>query len=284
MHFFLNGMEIDEQNSDIIEINTGLDSLLNHYGVGINKDFVIDKNCYRYTNFRRVEGGIIPETVEVPFFINIVDFNEENLAVKFQKGLSIVGASSLDTSFSIPPGVKEEILFTSTEKAGKVSGDLKVKLQALSDADYNTPNIPLGVVLSGPFTSYFANRPVPEFNTMDSIMASNIPAKMTEGVDTRIMIVGNGNMFDDAAAQDRSGRFKLNFLFFRNVVDWMSQDEDLISIRSKGILYNPFDKPVEDSQKNTIRIINVFTIPVLIIIFGIVRWQVRKSARRRVML
>jgi ABC-type uncharacterized transport system involved in gliding motility auxiliary subunit len=234
-------------------------------------------------NWRRVEGGIVPENVEVPFFIHVLNFNQDNLAVKFQKTLSMIGASSLDTAFELGSGLKREVLFTTTEQSGTVTGDIGMQLQTLNESSYNQSNIPLGVVVSGLFNSYFADRPVPEVAPQpgDSIAPPPLPNKIVDGVESRIILVGNGNFFDDNAAQDRSGKFQQNFAFFRNIVDWLAQDEALITIRSKSNIYNPITKLVSDSGQTTIRLVNVFTMPLLVIIFGVVRWLVRRSSKRR---
>jgi ABC-type uncharacterized transport system involved in gliding motility auxiliary subunit len=55
----------------------------------------------------------------------------------------------------------------------------------------------------------------------------------------------------------------------------------LITIRSKGNIYSPFTKVIDRHIETTVRLINIFAMPVLIIIFGLLRWQVRRSAKRR---
>jgi ABC-2 type transport system permease protein len=284
--FFLNSYEINQAAGSLDPVSTGLDPLLNYYGVGLNKDYVVDKSCHRYMNLRRVEGGMVPENVEVPFFIHVLNFNQDNLAVKFQKTLSMIGASSLDTAFELQPGLKREVLFSTTEKSGTVTGDIGMQLQMLDESAYNQSHIPLAVVISGMFKSYYADRPVPQISMQpgDSIAPPALPEKIADGVESRILVVGNGNFFDDNAAQDRSRKFQQNFAFFRNIVDWLAQDEDLITIRSKSNIYNPITKLVSDSGQTTIRLVNVFTMPLLVIIFGIVRWLIRRSSKRRALV
>ena len=279
--FFMNGIKIDRQTNTLSEITTGLESLMNHLGVQINRDFVIDKSCYRYTNMRRVEGGVVPETIEVPFFINIIRFNKDHILTKFQKSLTMIGASSLDTTMAVQDGVKREVLFTTTEKSGSISGNVAARLSMISESDYDKSKLPLSVVLSGHFESYFAKRVIPDFNPVDTNVRVDIPEKQDKSIDTRVLVVGNGNFFDDDAANDRQGRFNQNFVFLNNAVDWMAQDEDMISIRSKGNLYNPFEKLVSEKGQTTIKLINIVAMPFLVIVAGLIRWRVKRAAKRR---
>lgn len=280
--FFLDSYEINQQVGNISEINTGLDSLLNYYGVGVDKDFVIDKSCYRYTDMRRVEGGFMPVNIEVPISLDIRNFNKENLITKYQSELALFGASSLDTSIQLQPGIEREILFTSSEKAGALSGSLQNKLQTIQDSDYNRSRIPLAAVLSGKFKSYFANRPMPEAPADDTTYVQPVGEKLSQAsADSRLVVIGNGNFFDDTAARDRSGRFRPNFTFFRNTADWLAQDDDLIAIRSKGNIYAPFTKMVSEKTQTAVKLIDILAMPIVIIIFGLVRWQFKRSSKRR---
>ncbi len=283
--FFLDSYEINQQVGTITEINTGLDSLLSFYGVGIDKDYVIDKSCYRYTDLRRVEGGFVPVNIEVPISLDVRNFNKENLVTKYQTNLALFGASSLDTTMQPPAGVVREILFTSSEKAGSLSGSLQAKLQSIQDSDYNRSRIPLAAVLAGRFKSYFANRPVPQAAAGDTTFVEPAGEKLSQGAeDSRLLVIGNANFFDDTAARDRSGRFRPNFTFFRNLSDWLAQDDDLIAIRSKGNIYAPFTKMISDKTQTAVKLINILAMPIVIIIFGLVRWQMKRSSKRRMTL
>jgi hypothetical protein len=61
----------------------------------------------------------------------------------------------------------------------------------------------------------------------------------------------------------------------------MAQDEDMITIRSKKNLYNPFEKVVSEETQTTIKVINVLAMPLLVIVVGLIRWRIKKSSKRR---
>ncbi len=280
--FFLNRYRMNQNLGTIEPVNTGLSELLANYGVGVSQDFAIDQNCYTYTDLRRVEGGYMPVNVRVPFFININNFNEDNLVTKYQSSMSLVGASTLDTSVQVPDEVERNILFTTSEKSGAISENLQAKFQQIQETDYNQSYLPLAAVLSGKFDSYYAERFLPEPDTTDTAYVAPTQEKLTQGIEnSRLLVVGSGNFFDDQAARDRSQRFRQNFIFFRNIADWLAQDDELITIRSKGNIYEPFSKVITSDIETTVRLINIFAMPILIIIFGLLRWQVKRSAKRR---
>lgn len=66
--------------------------------------------------------------------------------------------------------------------------------------------------------------------------------------------------------------------FFLNSLDWLTQDEALISIRSKGISDRPLKK-VSTASRGAIRWIDMLLPAIVFIAFGGVRWRRRKWIR-----
>jgi len=187
--FLYNDFKINEVTGTIDEIDIGLDKLLENYGIGLHHDYVIDRNSYRYTNLKRVEGGIVPETIQVPHFINVVNFNPNNIVSKNQKTMSLVGTSSLDTSMQVPSGVEREILFTSSEQSGTITGDINRAYQTINDSSsYNQSYLPLGAVLSGQFPSYFSDKPIPSADSTDTNFMAPSQEKIQQSAETRLLV------------------------------------------------------------------------------------------------
>ncbi len=69
-----------------------------------------------------------------------------------------------------------------------------------------------------------------------------------------------------------------NTIFFQNLVDSLSLDDTLISIRSKGVTNRPI-KELSDSSRLAIRYANVLALTVLVIAFGLIRYFLRKRSR-----
>jgi ABC-type uncharacterized transport system involved in gliding motility auxiliary subunit len=67
------------------------------------------------------------------------------------------------------------------------------------------------------------------------------------------------------------------------MTDWLSEDEGLISIRSKEVTARPL-KQVDDGTRSLVKALNIFLMPVIVVLFGVARWQIRKQQRRRHLL
>ena len=69
-------------------------------------------------------------------------------------------------------------------------------------------------------------------------------------------------------------RFAANRDFFLNIVSWLSNDEDLISIRPK----EPEDRRIQltRAQMMMVRLVSQFVIPLIVILAGILVWLKRR--------
>ncbi len=99
------------------------------------------------------------------------------------------------------------------------------------------------------------------FNTISSLSG-----------DKRVVVVGTSKFIDDKFLSVPG------IALFMNIIDWLTQDEILISIRSKSVSIRPL-KEISKGMKTFIQWLSPL-LPVLIfIIVGIVRWQIRKGGK-----
>ncbi len=66
--------------------------------------------------------------------------------------------------------------------------------------------------------------------------------------------------------------------FLPNVMDWAVQNEELVSIRSKGFIHRPLRQTTE-GQRRALRYTGILAAPLLFSLFGLIRWQVRKRRK-----
>jgi gliding-associated putative ABC transporter substrate-binding component GldG len=274
--FLLDKLDIDITQAKVNPINSGLDSLLAFYGIAVKDNLVIDAQCNLVPVTRSMGQYQMQSVVKYPFYLAISNFNQENPIVKTFKSLNMVYVNPLEISPDLPANLTSQILFSTSERAGLVISPYDISPEKqYRDDDFSKSNIPLAAVLSGSMESYFKYRAAPQFTGNDTSSLTIIPAKIESASDARIIVVGNGNFVTDDNRRNEAG-----FALFLNMVDWLSQDKGLIAIRSRqvggGVL-----KEISDGTKKLVKYVNIFAMPVIVIIFGIIRWQFKRSLRRR---
>ena len=128
----------------------------------------------------------------------------------------------------------------------------------------------MAVALTGTFPSHWRGKPVQGDST------GTAPQGIDSSPETEIVVVGSANFLDGRFLQQFPG----NALFLANAVDWMSLGSDLIAIRSRGQTSRPM-REIEDDKKGMLKTLAVIPVPVLLILFGLVRSQMRKTRRNR---
>ena len=88
-------------------------------------------------------------------------------------------------------------------------------------------------------------------------------------IKARLVVVGDS----DFAVNSYFGA-QGNGNLFLNMISWLSQDEDLISIRPKA----PEDRRMmlSQSQQSMLRLVTVFLLPGIVLVAGIVVWTRRR--------
>jgi len=71
-----------------------------------------------------------------------------------------------------------------------------------------------------------------------------------------------------------------NLGFAQNIVDWLVQDEGLINIRSKVVVERPL-RETTAGTRTFIKWLNILGAPVILVGFGIVRWQMKRNRRKQ---
>src|SRR5207245_11525918 len=110
-----------------------------------------------------------------------------------------------------------------------------------------------------------------------SLLASPVRPDTAKGAPRgRVVVVGAGDFASDRYARNSPE----NIVFVENAVDWLAQDDALIAIRSK----NRAPPPLVFTSAATRRAVkygNVFGVPLLLVVAGVLRlWRRRQTTRR----
>ncbi|MBK9420099.1 MAG: gliding motility-associated ABC transporter substrate-binding protein GldG [Flavobacteriales bacterium] len=251
-------------------MDLGVDRLLFAYGVRINKDLLLDKQCAPIQLYTRPYGDQ-PKLETRPFpFEPVVVPNSSHPIVSNIDPVHLKLASTIDTIAT--DSAKSTILLTSSKYSRALRSPVRISLSVV-DMDLgldknNTPFRPVAVLTEGKFRSAFADR---------LLMADSALRKIGYrewGRKTAMVTISDGdaiaNPVDVAKGTfyplgyDRVMNSKVfgNREFFVNAVNYLLNDESLISIRSRAITLHQLDPQRIQTGRTAIQAANL-VLPVL---------------------
>lgn len=247
----VDGVKIDE-GLIASSNNINLDNLLENYGIRLNNDLILDVS----SGMASFSSGFITFSTNYPLWPKILKsgFDQENAAVAKLESLILPWASSLDIiTDKVSESDKISYLVKTTNKAWQQESNFDLNPQQNFFPGGNTGQYSLAVSIFGKFNSAYENN---------------------KSSQARLIVVGDSDFINDNFLLQSPD----NLVFFQNLVDILSMDEDLINIRSKGVSDRPI-KELTDGQKIAIRYINVFGTTIIIILFGLIRYYIRRRSR-----
>jgi len=128
----------------------------------------------------------------------------------------------------------------------------------------------LVVALSGPIKSFYGKGP-------ESTSAGETKTEDANAPKARVVVVGGAMFINDQFMA------KGNETFLLNIMDWMVLDEELLSVRSRGLSAAPL-KELSDGARNSVKYANIVGVPLAFVAFGLARWRLREGRRSRITL
>ncbi len=250
---FMDAIEIDEELK-ASSSKTNLDGLLKHYGVVIEDKFILDKSNEKATSSNGYMNYIIP----YPFWIKAINtyFDKQNPIVANLNSIILPWSSPVKIIKN--KGVKSTILVNSSENAWLQAEPFNLNPGAVQSAT-SYSKYPLVALLEGKFKSYFS-----ENESLKTLKTG------------RILVVGNSRFITDRFVG--SYGYGQNMIFAMNAVDFLTLDESLINIRSK-LFYDLPLKNLKENDRNIIKFTGILLIPILVIIYGIMRFFARRRKK-----
>jgi gliding-associated putative ABC transporter substrate-binding component GldG len=271
--FWLDHVQVDIQQGKAKTQKVGLEELLENYGVDIKDNLVIDLQCNRVAISQQQSGFVYQNVVNYPFFPAASDFDLTSLVVKDLGAISFSYVSSLEPSSALAKNALFDPLVRSSKNSGTqvVPCDIN-PFRKFNQEDFNQSGLILAAALQGRFSSYFAHKEMPNPPAGTDSPESTLYSSPL----TRFVVVGDADLVTDQNIKGTD-----NLTFFLNVADWLSQDEALIAIRSKQVASRPL-KEITPGTKRLVKYGNTLGLPLLVILFGVVRWQVKQRKKRKV--
>ncbi|RJP57998.1 MAG: hypothetical protein C4541_08955 [Candidatus Auribacter fodinae] len=268
-------------------LNLSINKLLESYGIKVNNDMVLDRFNDRLT-YSESPNNVVQyiTTVNYPYFVKAFkqNFDTTNPIVRGLETLTFPWTSSIDL---IERKVKDASvikLVQSSENAWTQKGryDLNPKQDFNVPPDQEAQYI-LAAIVENSFSSYFAGKEIPPAQKSEETPEqAEPPAEQSEpeqiieySPTTNIMVIG-GSYF---ITTDSLRRFNSNAVFFLNAVDWLTQGEDLIGIRTRNVTERPV-RELSEKVISFIKFINIFGVSLMVISAGLFRMYWRKREKR----
>ncbi len=276
-------------------LDTGLENLLVHYGITLEKAYVLDENCFKQRVSQQMGGG-----ERNIYFAPIIKSRNINNSLDFMKnikGLIAVKASplTLDKDSIKLSGLTAHRLLASSDQSWEMRRNINLNPMLLSPPGpgQNRESLPLAWLLEGEFPSYFAGRQIPVRKAEEKAEPEKDAAQKPSGNDLS-MIQGKGEFIEKGSAarifvMASSEMIKDNILdpsdntpnglFILNVIDALNDRDDIAVMRSKVQQYNPLDD-LAASTKTAIKMVNIAGLPIAVIILGFLV-LLRRHARKK---
>ncbi|TKJ42510.1 hypothetical protein CEE37_02150 [candidate division LCP-89 bacterium B3_LCP] len=270
--FLLNKVVTNLQEQKAQKAPFRIDDWTKNYGFAINDDLVMDKSCGMVNMQQRMGFFTISNPVNYPYFPIITSFSSSHPIAKDLENITLFFPSTIDTTYAAGKELDITPLFFTSEQCKLKKGSYAIDPKPQEDfSSYTEGPFVLGAALEGAFTSYFENREIPRGDTTlpQAAGLSILPSSP----ETRIVVVGEGNFAKDMFASDPS-----NVAFLMNMVDWLAMEEELIDIRTRDVTFRPLAE-VSTGVKTTVKYANIFAPPAIVILIGLIRWQIRRRRK-----
>ena len=287
--FLVDPVVIQYEGLNVSSLTTGLNDLLEHYGVKLNDNLVLDVSMDQLT----YSQGFMTVTTGYAYFIKVLKqyqyrtgetsdgLSKDSIITNQLESLTFPWAGSLELIPNVDAPV-EAIALAKTSRGGWTAQSpyniSPTNRQFQPPASVQQAHT-VAISLSGVFKSFYAGKAIPpaESSESDEVVTAK-PAEeerttKTDSEATQIVVVGNSQFLQQG---QRDGQ-----LFFLNTVDWLTLGEELINIRSHGVTNRPL-KEVSESEKFFLKFISIAGVPILVVAFGLVRFFLRRRAKRLV--
>ena len=258
--------------------------LLEHYGVRVRDELVLDQLNAEASFQSGPYNVFIPYPFWVRTVMQSIESNHpvtaslESIVFPWASPVEVIGERTKDKTVSV---LAQSSKYSWTQKG---FFDFSPEVEFMPSEDKMKQHV-MAVAVSGKFDSYFADRKIPSIEPQkeSSVQGKDNKQLKQEGnrtiikqsPETKIIVVGNSRFI--------SGEFPLQFdgnrAFFLNAIDWFTIGDYLINIRSRESGERPL-KIISDKTKSAVRAVNIFGVPIVLALFGLLQAYVHRRRKR----
>jgi ABC-2 type transport system permease protein len=269
----------------INELN--IDDLLFRYGVRINPQLVQDVQC-NLIPVNVALAGNSPDFKPAPWLFSPlltppsthpITRNLNMIKTEFPCNIDTIGARK---------GIKKIVLLRSSEYSRVVTAPLMISLDEIRETpkqeEFNTPYLPIAVLLEGKFETAFKNRPVNKLvpDTVLTVKDQSVPTAMLIVADGDIIrndirVTPRGVMISPLGYDRFTQRTYGNKDFIINALHYLTGKSGLINLRSRELSLRLLDKEKIKDHHTRWVLVNTVLPLLLIIIAGIIYNALRRK-------
>ena len=212
--------------------------------------------------------------------------SEKHAIVKNLEPVKSTFVSTLDTIKN--KGIKKTFLLTTSKYSKALMNPVRVFLGLVQDkpnpSNFKQEHLPTAVLLEGEFTSVFKGRLTKQF-LENSDTVKNLKFK-EKSKPTKMIIISDGDLFVNEIEKgkplplgfDRNSKINYgNKTFILNCLEYLIDDNNLIETRNKEIKLRQLDPIKTKEEKWFWQQINLILPSLLVALFGLVFYFVRKK-------
>ncbi|WP_316803839.1 gliding motility-associated ABC transporter substrate-binding protein GldG [Pedobacter nototheniae] len=296
-YFILNGgrvvWSIDQVNADLDSLrgsggqmvfnsNLNLDDMLFMYGARINYNVIADANCAEIPVATGRVGGqsqiqMVPwlyYPILLPDTLHSMVKNLDGIKAEFPSTVDSIGVKGIAKSYVLTTSA-----FNKVFEVPKLFSLQMVAEQPDPRSFHHTPKN-VGLLLEGNFPSVFAGRPLPP-GIAAAYSTNNI------GKPSKMIVIGDGDVFKNQVVEKDGSPLPLGYdryskitygnkALLLNIVDYFTDDDNLIALRNKEVKIRLLDKAKLKLEKTTWQMVNIIAPLLLLILFAIFQHYYRK--------
>ncbi|MCF7822170.1 MAG: GldG family protein [Mariprofundaceae bacterium] len=254
---------------EVQPIDAGAHGWMKHdLGVAVDAGMVIDQRATRVTVNQQQGGFTFSSLVDYPFLPNVTAVDPEHVVTAGLESVAVPFASPLlwVESEGSSEGGGQRVLMRSSPLSAVQSGppfDVNPLLPSQERFSGMTlhPSA-LALAREGALQSSFDGTPT-------GIDATRHVGKTDS---SRMIVVGSPSLLDDEFMDGG------NLVAVLNILDWISGDEALINLRSRGVTQRPLEE-LSSAGRSFFKGMWMFGLPILIALTGVLRWWVLRRRR-----
>ena len=198
-------------------MNTGLEKLLEHYGVRVKPAYVMDKNSFKQTMPAQAGGG--ERTIYFAPMIKNENINKDLGFMHNIKGLITLNVSpiSVDNEILKKNDITAHELMSSSDQAWEMSGRINLNPLFIQPPQENDKfkTFSLSYLLEGEFPSFFKEKDI-----LQILKNRRRKDFIPQGKPSKLLIIGSSAILKDNIL-DVDG-ISPNSIFISNLIDYMS--------------------------------------------------------------